>query len=356
MQLVKLADAHHGHFDLSEDVTGRLEEVCSQNSDIARSTIIGHSRGGREIRAYTLGNGPLRVSLISGSHADEPVGSEAIRLFITEGLAQRSLLKDLFSRCTFLLIPQINPDAELRNARWMTEWPSLESYISNTFRELPGDDIEFGYPSMRPENVAASTFWERNGPVDVHISLHGMGFAEGVMLLIERHWTSRTQSIRDDYTAQAAELGLRLHTHNRKGEKGFFYIEDGYTTTPEGAAMQAHFRGIGDYATAELFHQSSMEYIRTLSDDPLCLVTEIPLFSIRNSGSATMEPENYMNLKEALTDVRLAIEKGMPLGNQLDAYDVKPVAIIDAIRLQLLAIELAIQTKEHQEALKARRK
>jgi len=40
---------------------------------------IGHSREGREIAAYRLGRGPLRLSLIAGCHADEPVGPAMLR-------------------------------------------------------------------------------------------------------------------------------------------------------------------------------------------------------------------------------------------------------------------------------------
>lgn len=353
MLLTDLASRHNNSLQTAAETHAELIKACSDNEKIAEHAIIGKSRTGRDLDAFVIGTGPITVSLISGSHADEPVGSETIRLLISEFLSNPDTFEELFKRCKFLLIPQINPDAEELNKGWMKEWPSVESYITNTFREKPGDDIEFGYPALRPENESASSFWKEHGPVDVHISLHGMGYAEGVMLLIERHWTSRTQQIRDRYTARAAELGLGLHTHNRKGEKGFFYIEDGYTTTPEGAAMQAHFKGVGDYETAALFHQSSMEYIRTLSEDPLCLVTEIPLFAMEHSGSDSLIPENYVEFKATLPEVRMKLDRGESVGDILDRYKIRPVALNHAIELQLLAIELAIETKETQDRLKA---
>ena len=67
---------------------------------------------------------------------------------------------------------------------------------------------------------------------------------------------------------------------DRNGEKGFQYIGPGFTTTPEGQAMRAYFKSIGDEQTVSLFRDSSMEFVRKLGGDPLCLVTEIPLFYV----------------------------------------------------------------------------
>ena len=40
---------------------------------------IGDSREGRPIKAFRLGAGPCRVSLLGGCHADEPVGPLLLR-------------------------------------------------------------------------------------------------------------------------------------------------------------------------------------------------------------------------------------------------------------------------------------
>ena len=343
MRLRDIAPSHHGQMLTSEEWSARVEDDLGFSKYRISQKAIGNSREGRPILAYDFGSGPIQVAILSGSHADEPVGSETIRLLIETVCKEDALPGNLLEACTFHVIPQINPDGECRNAIWMRDWPSVESYIQFVTRELPGDDIEFGYPAMRPENEAAVDYWKDIGSFDLHLSLHGMGYAEGVMLLIERHWTSRTQPIRDAYTSLAASMGLGLHTHNRKGEKGFFYIEDGYTTTPEGAAMRAHFTGLGDDSTASLFHSSSMEFMRTLSPDPLSLVTEIPLFSIRHSGSDTMVPENYLRLKGQLGIWKERLSGGEDIGQELNDFDLEPVKLTDAIALQLEAIQLGIE-------------
>ena len=64
-----------------------LDEVCScppaslgENSPLRE---IGRSREGRPLPGATLGDGPLRISLIAGAHADEPVGPRALERLIT---------------------------------------------------------------------------------------------------------------------------------------------------------------------------------------------------------------------------------------------------------------------------------
>ena len=346
MRLKDIADTHHGRLETQDESIEELLAMSESSGDVVKSVVIGKSVEERSIYAFEFGSGPVSVSIVAGSHADEPVGSETIRHLIRSASEQSGVSKDISERCTFYLIPQVNPDGEHRNRLWMREWPKLDSYITNTVRELPGRDIEFGYPAMRPENKSASEYWADRAPIDLHVSLHGMGYAEGVMLLIERHWTSRTQDVRDSYTRLAATHGLGLHTHNRKGEKGFFYIENGYTTTPEGEAMKDHFRSLGDEDTASLFHSSSMEYMRSISPDPLSLVTEIPLFSLNPSSDRTLIPENYVAFKALLPQLQQDIAAGRSIQAVVDKFGVSPVQLHDAMQLQLEAIELGIETVE----------
>ena len=88
------------------------------------------------------------------------------------------------------------------------------------------------------------------------------------MLLIGRPWAFRTAPLQRAFAEAAREAGLRLHDHNRKGEKGFFYLAPGFTTTPEGEAMRTFFRAQGNEATAAHFHDSSMEFVQRLGGGP----------------------------------------------------------------------------------------
>ena len=290
-----------------------------------------------------VGTGPITVSLIAGNHADEPVGPETLRSFLINGLARRDDMESMLRRFQFVVVPHTNPDGEARNRAWMEAWPDLEAYLTEAVRESPGRDLEYGFPNMRPENAHVSAFLREHGPFDLHASLHGMSAGEGAMLLINRPWTFRTQLLRDDFVAAAAAKGLPLHDHNRKGEKGFFWIEPGFQTTPRGDAMRTYFRAQGDSAMAERFHDSSMEFVASLGGDPLSLVTELPLFLMRGAGDDGHRPTQYLDLRKRLPDVKARLERGEDVEALLAPFDLRPVPLDTAMHLQFRALELGLR-------------
>ena len=326
-----------------------IRDACRTHDDVASVKVIGESEGGRPILGVVLGTGAVRASLIAGNHADEPVGPQTLRSFIVSALDRREKMEPWLRRYQFVIVPHTNPDGEAANRAWIDAWPDVEAYLRHVVREEPGRDLEFGFPEMRPENEAVSAFLGERGPYDLHASLHGMAAGEGAALLINRPWTFRTQSLRDRFVEAARSDGLAMHDHNRKGEKGFFWIEPGFQTTPRGDAMRTYFQAQGDEQMAARFHQSSMEYIMSLGGDPLCLVTELPLFVIEQAPEpAETEvgahlPGRYLALKERLPAIRKQVADGRPVEAILDEFDLSPVPLDVAVRLQLRAIELGLQ-------------
>lgn len=332
-------------FRTSAEVYDALKAACENNSDIAEFIPLGKSEGGRPIAGAIIGSGNKTISLLAGAHSDEPVGPETLRNFILEGLRQRRQLSELFEKYRFVIIPHINPDGEAANRTWIAQWPDLAAYLQHTFRELPGRDLEFGYPEMRIENRLVSALLAANGPLHLHASLHGMAFSEGAFLLIERHWIERTTALQEQFIAYAKQLGMRLHNHDRNGEKGFLYIGPGFTTTPEGRAMQAYFREQNDEATARLFHLSSMEFVRGLGGDPLCLVSELPLFDIRRKMGDSRKnlPAAYLAFKERRPEILQKIASKTSLDGIIREFDIQPLDLETAIRYQLYIITLGLQ-------------
>ncbi len=332
-------------FRTQTGVMAALRAACAAHPDVASFHELGVSEEGRPIYGVVMGHGPQTVSLIAGAHSDEPIGPETLRTLVLEGLRRREILGDLFTRFRFVVVPHINPDGEARNRAWMTQWPSVEAYLRHAFRELPGRDLEFGFPEMRLENRVVAAFLRAHAPVALHMSLHGMGIAEGAMLLIERHWADRTQPLRDGFARAVAAAGLDLHDHNRKGEKGFFYIEPGFTTTPEGEAMRYYFRTRqADPEMAACFHDSSMEYVRSLGGDPLCLVTELPLFLLRQDpGHPPGVPTAYLAFREALPAIRQRLAGKRPAGDLLEPFGVRPLDPATLVRLQLHTLALGLE-------------
>jgi hypothetical protein len=195
----------------------------------------------------------------------------------------------------------VNPDGEERNRAWQNPIPDSFDPVrtlSGAIRELPGDDLEFGFPRHvededgRPESRAVFDWWrEADGPFALHVSLHGMGFAAGPWYLIEPGWIDRTRILRATCSRRTQELGYTLHDVERQGEKGFHRIERGFCSRPDSEAMRDYFLDRDDPATAARFRPSSMEAIRRLGGDPLTLVSEMPLFLTPGVGDSLGPPD-----------------------------------------------------------------
>jgi len=308
---------------------------------------VGQSREGRTIHGFRAGHGDKKIALAAGAHSDEPVGPQMLRLFVEQLMQLSTNAKSLLERYTFVIIPHINPDGELQNWPWIEQWPDVNAYIEHAFREQPGEDLEFGYPDMRIENRAVSSFLEQFGPYELYINFHGMGFAEGIMLLIERGWIDNTEILRNHFRQLAYNNDLPLHDHDRKGDKGFRYIGPGFTTTPEGRAMQQHFEERGDHETASKFHLSSMEFVQELGGNPLCLVTELPLFLVSNPEIDNSEqglPKEYLAFKEHLPELRKRLMNDEPITPLIKNFTITPLPLPTAAGKQLQIIKSAIET------------
>lgn len=348
-------------FRTSEEVIGELEAACAANPDIATFEVIGESEEGRPIPGVTLGFGPTHVSLVAGAHADEPVGPETLRTLVLEGLAARGWgaegggLEALWGRVTLRIIPHVNPDGEARNRPWIERWDPtdpaemLGHFLRGRRRELPGRDIEFGYPDLRPENVAATRFLFARLPVALHASLHGMAFSEGALLLVEKRWlgTDRDALLRDRFAEAAEGGGLRLHDHDRKGDKGFRYGGPGFWSTPEGAAMQHHFLALSDPETASRFRRSSMEEAIRHADgaSPLCVVPELPLFVLTAPHDEVPGvPATLLAFRETLPELVERAAEGDDMSDAVDRFGIRVLDLDTQVGIHLRLLELALAT------------
>ncbi|NNE68929.1 MAG: peptidase M14 [Rhodothermales bacterium] len=328
--------------DTFTDPSLRRERMeLAANASAALELIkLGSTEEGRPIDAVRAGHGPRCVTLIAGSHADEPVGTETL-LMLVEALATGEC-DSLLQEYAFLICPQVNPDGEARNQDWIRQWPSLAAYLLGVRRELPGRDMEFGYPDLRPENRALAEAMASMAPLSLHMSLHGMGFSSGAMLLIDKYWGFRAELLREGFRRAALDNGLSMHDHNRMGEKGFFQIEAGYTTTPEGAAMRTYFHSRDDPDTASRFRDSSMEFARSLGGDPLCVVTELPLFLVEGPSKPGV-PEAYLAFSRRRPTLVARLNEGEPESRVLADLPIRPLSLATAVALQWSAIALSLE-------------
>jgi hypothetical protein len=324
-----------------------VEEILSPEAvALPTGRVLGLSREGREIRGYALGSGDLHVSLIGGCHADEPVGPAMLRRLVSF-LASRPLNDRLLSGITWYVVPHVNPDGETRNAVWSdVTRPALDHfgkddraydlhlYLRHVVRELPGDDMEFGFPrsaddaGVRPENRAVADFLTEGAPFHLHASFHGISFTSGPWFLIEPAWIDRTAELREALRRRVRSMGYQPFDVDRGGEKGFRRIDEGFTTRPDSRAMIAWFEARGDLATAAKFRPSSMEYVRSLGGDPFTMVSEMPLFLRPLEEGETGKPDDprfraFLNrlAGRSADEVRIEAERsgvrGMPLRDQM---------------------------------------
>jgi len=281
-------------------------------------SVIGQSRENRDIIGIKAGQGELNISVVAGAHSDEPVGPRTA-LFLAEGLITKrnSLFKELNERATWWIVPHVNPDGEKKNINWMNDAnDDFRIYSRNVFREKPGDDVEFCYPHNqtelkdilrslkensdrkmedvknknystlpRPENLAVANFLSENKEqFHLHLSLHSMAVANGAWYLVCREWADQWKD--SDVSNTLIDItkgeGLSLHDWDRKGEKGFTGIAPGFSTTPRSEAMREFFLNQDDPEMASKFRPSSMEFVQSFGGNPLCLVSELPRYTIGN--------------------------------------------------------------------------
>lgn len=315
---------------------------------------IGHSRGGLPIDGYIFGTGTTAVSLIGGCHADEPVGPHFLRRLVT----YLSLLDEqdpILNRLQWWIVPHINPDGEQNNATWFDDKTlsySLIDYLRHVYRELPGDDLEFGFPrskadsQCRPESRAVYNWWQKSpAPFKLHASLHGMAFGHGPWFLLEQTWIFRTTELRAKCTSAVRQMGYSLHDEDRQGEKGFFRIEEGFCTRPDSRYMIQHFKEKGDETTASKFRPSSMEAIRSIYPDALTLVTEMPLFLVPKEPQIGPDGSGYW--KDKSKEWRKRLLAGEPEAyviQEATQAGIKQMPVKDQMKLQWRYITAGIET------------
>jgi len=319
--------------------TPELQQHLARTDGIAFSEV-GRSRLEQPLYGYTLGNGPHLITITAGAHADEPIGPMTAQA-LPDMIAAHA--PELLDTCSFRVMPQMNPDGADRNRSWFSNALDFETYLEHTVRELPGDDIEFGFgegPEARPECHAAKSFLWSSGPVSAHFSLHGMAWAEGAWFLINEAWASRTRDLMEDFATLCAANQLPQMEIDRKGEKGFRRIGGGCSTTPTSTAMRDHFLALGDNEMAARFQPSSMESAMATGGDSLCIVSELPLFLL--DVPADLDDPVLYRFQKALEPARASKDPAQ-LRDVARKFRLRPLPIEQQVAVQFAMIVLAIR-------------
>lgn len=335
------------------------------NIPASEAKLIGKSRALKNIYGYRLGHGKFHLSLIAGSHADEPTGPRLL-YHLVNYLSQQAPGHPLLRDFTWYVIPHINPDGEQINLAWYSyqdEIYDLANYLQFVKREKPGDDIEWGFPdhqnqSLRPENRAAYDFWKlnRNG-FDLHASLHSMGKSFGPWFLIDKEWMQKSDYLQNTCKEETHQLGYQLFDIDRKGEKGFNRISSGFSTNPTSQGMKSFFLEKEQPEMAAKFHASSMESIKSLGGNPLTIVSEMPLFILPKTNEDISWPNPTLeSWKKKLNDwSELLINKQTTtdqVNQSAHQEGIKPMRIIDQMYLQWIFICASLEQLEKLQEIK----
>lgn len=264
-----------------EDVDRECEALSSRGVEVQE---IGRSRAGRPIHSLKVGEGPIQIVAIAGAHPDEPVGTSTC-LHFARTLATDPRLRSLREKITVRFVPQCNPDGSASNARWFPKWSTgadLKEYLLYVQRDLPQDDVEFGFPEIatgraRPENQAMARWFDGIGKIDHYVSLHSMFLGGGALFLVTARDMDAVAPKLRFLLEQAGVQGLPLHDKDRAGQKGFHRICAGIQTAPTAEAMREFFSAGNAGKVAEHFLLNSMQYVQRNNDCPLAFVSEIPL-------------------------------------------------------------------------------
>ncbi|MFE9250932.1 M14 family zinc carboxypeptidase [Streptomyces sp. NPDC007088] len=154
-----------------DELTAEVAALARGHEGVCDLVTIGRSRRGENLTMLVVpGEGPA-LQVVSGVHANEPVGLATIT-----ALARYVVTSPDARRCSWYLLPCIDPDATRMNEAWWTGGvPTLESYHRGFFRQAEADQSEWGLPRPGadglPEGRAVAAAIDRAAPTGL-ITLH----------------------------------------------------------------------------------------------------------------------------------------------------------------------------------------
>lgn len=126
-------------------VTALRAEVAALGARLgARHQVIGSSRLGEEIDAYTIGTGDCQIVVVGGVHPNEPIGFRTVLALL--GLFADEMIPDLLSVATWHIVPCIDPDGARLNESWFADPADRAAYFRGFYRPAPQEQVEWSFP------------------------------------------------------------------------------------------------------------------------------------------------------------------------------------------------------------------
>lgn len=274
-----------------------------------------------------VGTGQRTISVVAGTHAEEPAGTLAALALLRE--LTTGSLKPLARQFRWVVVPQANPDGFMANWSWIQN-PTPAAYLGFSRRDRRALDVErglnpWGRAFSRPESEALARFWKQHAPRPyAHVTLH-TNDAEGTYLM---SWNENPRAMRlvwNRARAFAQALGLRLRDEDLNGAGGYRLLNrPGIYGVPRADAMEDGVRGstvefmAGLGARIGIVTEVGLITLDAVTDDviPGRLATEYLEAYILIAEQAVRERETLLrrlqtgDLKDLVTDrARLAYER-----------------------------------------------
>jgi hypothetical protein len=129
-----------------------LHHIIARSNGTLQLIDSGRSIEGREIPLLRFGNGPRRILAWTQMHGDEPTATLAILdilRFLSLGGAEKEGLEHLGKRCSFFVIPMLNPDGATRGRRHTAAWIDMNRDAKN-FRTPEAQFLRRAHARIKP--------------------------------------------------------------------------------------------------------------------------------------------------------------------------------------------------------------
>jgi hypothetical protein len=194
-------------------------------------------------------------------------------------------------------------------------------YVNQHFRDLPEDDLDYGFPlkegeSARPEVEALVAFLRNLPRVDVFVHLRGTVVGGGAQFLVWPSHDNAWPPLFSRLESLCAQYDVPLGDFNLFGQRGYERLRKGFQTLPTTEDMREFFRQ-GDPDYAEAFRLSFWEYLQRHHGLKYALTVEIPLVieeGLNDMGPSgryrvSLEEERARHYLRAGEDLEQALER-----------------------------------------------
>ncbi|GHH81036.1 M14 family zinc carboxypeptidase [Streptomyces capitiformicae] len=187
-----------------DELSARAATLVARHPHRARLRRVGTSRAGTPMWLLSVGHGSRHALIVSGPHANEPVGGATVLRLAERALADPRLSDGADTTWNLLLC--LDPDGSRRNEGWLSGPYTLPHYFRNFFR--PGF---LEQPEWLPDGAAGAVLPETRALLDLQdelrpffqCSLHGVDVGGGFVELT-RELPGLAQRVADT----AARLGI----------------------------------------------------------------------------------------------------------------------------------------------------